>query len=51
MTSSGLHVNAVRVTIEAFREDHSVEGPIELDVDAHVRFLALHLQMFDLRIV
>lgn len=43
MTGSGLHVHAVRVTVEAFREDHSVEGSIELDVDTHVRLLALHL--------
>lgn len=51
VTGARLHVNTVRVAVEALREDHAVERPIELDVDAHVRLLALHLQMFDLRVV
>lgn len=31
-----------------FREYDSIERPVELDVDTHVRLLALHLQMLDL---
>lgn len=51
MTGAGFHVNAVLVAVEALREDHAVERPIELDVDAHVRFLALHLEVLYLRVV
>lgn len=51
MTGSGLHVHAVRVTVEALREDHAVERPVELDVDAHMRLFALHLKVLDLRVV
>lgn len=35
-------------TTVTFREYDSVERTVELDVDAHVRFLALHLQVLDL---
>jgi len=49
VAGAGFQVHAVRIRVEAFAEDHTVERPIELDVHAHVRLLALHLQMFDLR--
>jgi len=51
MSSAWLHMHAVLVAVEALGEDHAVERPIELDVDAHVRLLALHLKVLDLRIV
>lgn len=51
MTGTGFHMHAVVVTVEALREDHSVEGTIELNVDTHVRLLALHLEVFDLWVV
>lgn len=48
VASARLQMHAVRIAVESLREDHSVEGSIEFDVDAHVRLLALHLQMLDL---
>lgn len=48
MTGTRLKMHAVRVTVESLREDHSVEGSIEFDVDAHMRLFALHLQVLDL---
>lgn len=48
MTGAGFQMHTVRVTVESLREDHSVEGSIEFDVDAHMRLLALHLQVLDL---
>ena len=44
-------MDAIGVTVVTLGEDHAVEGPVELDVDAHVRPLALHLQVLDLRLV
>lgn len=49
--SARLQMHAVRIAVETLGEDHAVERPVELDVDAHVRLFALHLQMLDLRAV
>lgn len=35
----------------SFGEDHSVERSIEFNVDTHVRLLALHLQILNLRLI
>lgn len=48
VTSARFQMNTVRIGIESLAEDHPVERTIELDVDAHVSLLALHLQMLDL---
>jgi len=49
VASTGLQVDTVRIRVEALAEDHTVERSIELDVYPHMRLLALHLQMLDLR--
>lgn len=51
MTGTRFQVHAMRIAVVALGEDHAVERTIEFDVDAHVRLLALHLQMLDLRAV
>lgn len=48
VTRAGFQMHTVLITVESLREDHSIEGSIEFDVDAHMRLLALHLQMLDL---
>lgn len=48
MAGTRFQMHAVLIAVESLREDHPVEGSIEFDVDAHVRLLALHLQMLDL---
>lgn len=48
VTGTGLQMHTVRIAVESLREDHSVEGSIEFDVDAHMRLFALHLQVLDL---
>lgn len=51
LSGTGTDVNAIRVAVVALREDHAVERPVELHVHPHVRLLALHLQVLDLRLV
>lgn len=49
VTCSWFQVDAMGIRVEALAEYHSVERPVELDVHSHVRLLALHLQVFNLR--
>lgn len=49
MAGAGFQMDAVRIRVEAFAENHTVERSIEFDVHPHVCLLALHLQMLDLR--
>jgi len=49
VTGAWFEMHAMRIRVEALAEDHTVERPIEFDVHPHVRLLALHLQMLDLR--
>ena len=44
-------VNAVGIAVVSLAEDHSVKGPVELDVDPHVRLFALDLKVLDLRLI
>ena len=48
---TGSDMDAIGVAVVAFGEDHSVERPVEFDVDAHVGLFALDLQVLDLRLV
>lgn len=51
LTRSWSDVDAVGIAVVALGEDHTVEGSIEFNVDSHVRFLALHLEILDLGLV
>lgn len=51
LSGTGSDMNAVGITIMTFGEDHSVEWPVEFNVDSHVRLFALNLQVFDLWLV
>ena len=41
-------MDTVDVAVEAFAEDHAVEGSVKLDPDAEQVLLTLHLQILDL---
>ena len=42
-------MNAIGVAVEAFAEDHTIEGSVELDIDTNTRLLTLDLDILDLR--
>ena len=41
-------MNAIWVAVEAFAEDHAIEGSVELDPHAEQVLLTLDLQVLDL---
>ena len=51
LTGSRANVNAIGIAVVSLGENHSVEWPIEFNVDAHVSLFALHLQVLDLRLI
>ena len=46
---AGPQVDTVGIAVEAFAEDHPIEGSVELDVDSDAALLALDLDILDLR--
>ena len=42
-------MNAIWVAVEAFAEDHAIEGSVELDIYTNTRLFALNLDVLDLR--
>ena len=41
-------MNAIWVAVEAFAEDHAIEGSVELDIDTNTRLFTLNLNVLDL---
>lgn len=48
MAGAWFQMHTMSITVETFGENHAIEWTIEFNVDAHMSFFALHLQMLNL---